>query len=88
MHDVTATPGRSRPRRNWYLETDASPVGWEFAALWVDDEADARWQWVWRRVADDSGAVIAESTAFPHLDLCLEDARRNGFDEEECGPTS
>ena len=31
-------------------------MGWEFAALWVD-EAEAPWQWVWRRIADDSGAI-------------------------------
>jgi hypothetical protein len=59
-------------------------MGWEFAALWVDDP-DATWQWVWRRVADDSGAVIAESAAFCDLDRCIEDARANGFDEEGCG---
>jgi hypothetical protein len=60
-------------------------MGWEFAALWVD-EADAQWQWVWRRIADDSGAVTAESSPFLHLDLCIADARANGFDEEGCGP--
>jgi len=59
-------------------------MGWEFAALWADDP-DTPWQWIWRRVADDSGAVIEESTAFPHLDLCIEDARKHGFDEDECG---
>ena len=58
-------------------------MGWEFAALWVDD-ADIPWQWIWRRIADDSGAVIAESTAFPHLDSCLADARANGFDDDSC----
>jgi hypothetical protein len=62
-------------------------MGWEFAALWVDD-ADAPWQWVWRRIADDSGELIAESVRFPHLDLCLEDARLHGFDEGGCGPVS
>ena len=60
-------------------------MGWEFAALWVD-EAEAPWQWVWRRIADDSGAVISESAPFPHLDLCIADAKENGFDEEGCGP--
>jgi hypothetical protein len=62
-------------------------MGWEFAALWVDDP-DASWQWVWRRIADDSGEVIAESSAFPRLDRCLEDARRHGFEEDDCGPVS
>ena len=62
-------------------------MGWEFAALWVDDP-DAPWQWVWRRIADDSGAVIAESAAFAHLDQCIVDARVNGFDEDDCGPVS
>ena len=60
-------------------------MGWEFAALWVDDP-DAPWQWVWRRIADDSGAVIAESSAFPQLDVCMEDARRNGFDDDGGAP--
>lgn len=59
-------------------------MGWEFAALWADDP-DATWQWVWRRIADDSGALIAESAAFGELDRCIEDARANGFDEEGCG---
>jgi len=60
-------------------------MGWEFAALWVDDP-DARWQWVWRRIADDNGAVIAESAAFAQLDQCVENARVNGFEEDDCGP--
>jgi len=60
-------------------------MGWEFAALWGDD-TDASWHWVWRRIADDSGEVIAESSAFTHLDRCLEDARLHGFDEDDCGP--
>ena len=62
-------------------------MGWEFAALCVDDP-DASWRWVWRRVADDSGEVLAESSGFPRLDTCLEDARRHGFEEADCGPTS
>ena len=33
-----------------------------------------------------NGDVIAESTAFAQLDTCLEDARLNGFDEDQCGP--
>ena len=60
-------------------------MGWEFAALSVDDP-DARWQWVWRRIADDSGSVIAESSAFPQLAACMEDARRNGFDDADGAP--
>ena len=56
-------------------------MGWEFAALWVDDP-EVPWQWVWRRIADDSGTVIAESSVFPQLGLCMEDARRNGFDDD------
>ena len=60
-------------------------MGWEFAALWVDD-ADVPWQWVWRRIADDSGEVIEESAAFPHIDLCLADARSKGFDDASCSP--
>ena len=56
-------------------------MGWEFVALWADDP-DAQWRWVWRRVADDSGALIAESTSFPELDSCVEDARKNGFDDD------
>ena len=42
-------------------------MGWEFAALWVDG-AETPWQWVWRRIADDSGALIAESPPFPRHD--------------------
>ena len=30
-------------------------MGWEFAAIWVDDP-DQAWKWVWRRTADDNGA--------------------------------
>jgi hypothetical protein len=62
-------------------------MGWEFAALWVD-EADSPWQWVWRRVADDSGDIIAESARFAQLDHCIADAKANGFDEEGCGPVT
>ena len=61
-------------------------MGWEFVALWVDDR-DTPWRWVWRRVADDNGALIAESSAFTQLEHCVEDARQNGFDDE-CGPAS
>jgi hypothetical protein len=60
-------------------------MGWEFAASWLD-EPEASWQWVWRRVADDSGHVIAESRPFGNLDLCIADAKANGFDEDGCGP--
>ena len=60
-------------------------MGWEFAALWIDD-SDAPWQWVWRRVADDSGKVMAESAAFADLSACIENAKANCFDTEECGP--
>lgn len=60
-------------------------MGWEFTALWVDDP-DTPWHWVWRRIADDSGALIAESAAFPQLELCVDDAKLHGFDEQGCGP--
>lgn len=60
-------------------------MGWEFAAFWAE-EPEALWQWVWRRVADDSGAVIAESAPFSQLDDCIADAKANGFDEKGCGP--
>ena len=60
-------------------------MGWEFVASWAD-EPDRRWQWTWRRIADDSGEVLAQSVPFSHLDLCVEDARANGFDEEDCAP--
>jgi len=55
-------------------------MGWEFVAMWVDD-AEGPWQWVWRRIADDSGDLIAESAGFTHLDRCREDARLHGFDD-------
>ena len=58
-------------------------MGWEFTAQWIED-SDIPWQWAWRRIADDSGAVIAESRPFPHLDLCVADAKRNGFDDDAC----
>jgi len=58
-------------------------MGWEFAALWLD-EAETP-QWVWRRIADDSGELIAESATFAHLDGCMADAREHGFDEDS-GP--
>lgn len=56
-------------------------MGWQFAALWIDEAA---WKWVWRRVADDSGAVLEESQPFLSLDECVDDARLNGFDESGC----
>ena len=59
-------------------------MGWEFAAVWLDDP-DLTWRWVWRRVADDSGAVIRESSAFAQLDDCIEDAKQHGFDQDGCG---
>jgi hypothetical protein len=59
-------------------------MGWEFAALWVED-ADCPWQWVWRRVADDTGGVLQESCPFQDLTLCVADAKKNGFDEGGCG---
>ena len=60
-------------------------MGWEFAALWVDDPDEA-WIWVWRRRADDSADVLEQSEAFATLEDCVEDARRAGFDESDCGP--
>jgi hypothetical protein len=56
-------------------------MGWEFAALWNDD-ADAPWQWVWRRIADDSGQVVEESRAFANLDGCMADAKQHGFEND------
>jgi hypothetical protein len=58
-------------------------MGWQFAAVWGDDP-DGRWKWVWRRIADDSGATLEQSGEFNRLDDCIEDARRHGFDED-CG---
>jgi hypothetical protein len=58
-------------------------MGWEFTARWIED-ADVPWQWVWRRVADDSGAVMATSRPFANLDACIDDARVNGFDDDAC----
>ena len=60
-------------------------MGWEFAALWVED-VDSPWQWVWRRVADDSGSILEESPPFTDLALCVDDAKRHGFEEGGCGP--
>jgi hypothetical protein len=61
------------------------PMGWEFAAMWVDDPARS-WKWTWRRVADDSGAVLQQSQEFSVLEDCVEDARKHGFDASGCGP--
>jgi hypothetical protein len=62
-------------------------MGWEFAAIWVDDP-DQAWKWIWRRVADDSGAVLEQSREFPHLHACIEDAKHNGFeDDDDCNTT-
>jgi hypothetical protein len=59
---------------------ESAVMGWEFAAVWVNDPDEA-WKWMWRRVGDDDGAVLAQSEEFAHLDACIEDARHNGFDE-------
>ena len=53
-------------------------MGWEFAAVWVDDP-DQAWRWMWRRVADDSGAVLQQSREFPHLDDCLAEHLTGGL---------
>ena len=55
-------------------------MGWEFAALWTDDASP--WQWVWRRIADDNGRVLEESRAFDQLDQCIDDAKKNGFEDQ------
>jgi hypothetical protein len=57
-------------------------MAWEFAAVWIDDP-DQGWKWIWRHLADDGGALLGESGEFPQLDDCIEDARRNGFDESD-----
>ena len=59
-------------------------MGWEFAAVWVDESA--AWTWAWRRVADDSGALLQQSNAFTRLEECVEDARRNGFEHADHDP--
>ena len=61
-------------------------MGWEFAAMWADDHDDG-WYWTWRRVADDSGAALEQSRRFGALEECIEDARKHGFDEDDC-PTA
>jgi len=61
-------------------------MGWEFAAVWAE-EPDSRWEWVWRRVADHSGALLEESSQFPRLADCIAHAKRYGFDDDDC-PTS
>ena len=58
-------------------------MGWQIAARWAD-EPESVWYWVWQRIADDSDIVIAESARFSKLSHCLEDARRHGFDEDDC----
>lgn len=61
-------------------------MGWQFAAIWADNP-DGSWRWVWRRIADDSGAMLEQSAEFDHLVDCIADARNNGFDED-CGSIS
>ena len=58
-------------------------MGWEFAALWNDETTP--WQWVWRRVADDSGEVLEQSSLFVQLEDCIADAKRHGFESEVPG---
>ena len=58
-------------------------MGWEFTAMWADD-CDHGWNWTWRRVADDSGAVLEQSRRFAALGECIEDAKQHGFDEGDC----
>jgi hypothetical protein len=58
-------------------------MGWEFAAVWVDEPVGA-WKWRWRRIADDSGDTIEESLEFAQLEDCVENARRNGFESSDC----
>jgi hypothetical protein len=41
---------------------------------------------VWRRIADDSGAILAQSEEFTGLDRCIEDAKRSGFDDGDSDP--
>ena len=60
-------------------------MGWEFAAVWVDEPVRS-WKRTWRRIADDSGAVLQQSGDFHALEECIDDARRHGFDETGCGP--
>ena len=60
-------------------------MGWEFAAVWVDDPVRT-WKWTWRRVADDDGAGLERSGECVQLEDCVDDARRHGFDESGCGP--
>jgi hypothetical protein len=44
-------------------------MGWEFAAVWLDDTRPA-WHWVWRRIADDSGKLLEQSPPFRALARC------------------
>ena len=54
-------------------------MGWEFAGIWSEDSATA-WQWIWRRIADDSGEVVEASAAFSSFEACMDDARKHGFE--------
>jgi hypothetical protein len=60
-------------------------MGWEFAAVWLDDTRPA-WHWIWRRIADDTGKLLEQSPPFGALARGVEDARAHGFDEDGCGP--
>ena len=54
-------------------------MGWEFAGVWTDD-ASTTWQWIWRRIADDSGEIVEQSGPFESFEACMADARTRGFE--------
>jgi hypothetical protein len=74
---------RCRWRSDNYGLGVSSPMGWEIAAIWMDD-ADPAWYWTWRRVEDDSGRVVEESLAFSRFEHCIDDAQAHGLERADC----
>jgi hypothetical protein len=58
-------------------------MGWEIAAVWMDDH-DPGWYWSWRRLEDDSGRIVEESEAFEQFEHCIDDAQAHGLEQADC----
>jgi hypothetical protein len=59
-------------------------MAWEFAASCNEDLLHTSWQWRWRRTADDSALLVAESSCtFTDIDECISDACIHGFEDDD-----
>jgi len=54
-------------------------VAWEFVSVLAVGEQSTELGWKWRRLADDTRAVLEESEPLPDFAACIDDARKNGF---------